>query len=91
MESTLFGYSVQVWFLPEFESGRAITERIVAVLNDFLALAPDELPTIKQLLWADCRDDSENINYGFGPDTDELELRTEKYTLSGRAGGGMRS
>ena len=55
VESALFGGPVQVRFLPEFDSGRVITERMVAVLNDFLALSPDELPTIKQLLWADCR------------------------------------
>ena len=74
MESALFGHPVQVRFLPELKSGRVITERMVAVLNDFLALSPDELPTIKQLLWADCLDDFENINYGFGPDTGEPEL-----------------
>ncbi|MBO2011605.1 DUF6985 domain-containing protein [Hymenobacter negativus] len=74
VESALFGCPVQVRFLPELDSGRIITERMVAVLNDFLALSPDELPTVKQLLWADCLDDFENINYGFGPDTGEPEL-----------------
>jgi|GEM_PF-3554021 len=74
VESALFGCPVQVQFRPEFDSGRVITERMVAVLNDFLALSPDELPTVKQLLWADCLDDFENINYGFGPDTGEPKL-----------------
>lgn len=74
VESALFGGPVLVRFLPEFESGRVITERMAAVLNDFLALPPEELPAIKQLLWADCLDDFENISYGFGPDTGEPEL-----------------
>ncbi len=74
VESALFGCPVQVRFLPEFDSGRVITERMVAVLNDFLALSPADLPTVKQLLWADCLDDFENISYGFGPDTGEPEL-----------------
>jgi hypothetical protein len=74
VESALFGHPVKVRFLPDFDSGRVITERMVAVLNDFLALSPDELPTVKQLLWADCLDDFENINYGFGPDTGEPEM-----------------
>jgi hypothetical protein len=74
VESALFGGPVEVQFRPEFESGRVITERMVAVLNDFLVLSPSELPTVKQLLWADCLDDFENINYGFGPDTGEPEL-----------------
>jgi hypothetical protein len=73
VESALFGGSVGVQFRPEFESGRVITERMVAVLNNFLALSPAELPTIKQLLWDDCQDDFDNINYGFGPDTGEPE------------------
>ena len=74
VESALFGGPVKVRFLPEFDSGRVITGRMVAVLNDFLALSPAELPTVKQLLWADCLADFENINYGFGPDTGEPEL-----------------
>lgn len=74
VESALFGGPIQVRFLPEFDSGRVITERMAAVLNDFLAISPAELPTVKQLLWADCLDDFENINYGFGPDTGEPEL-----------------
>ena len=74
VESALFSGPVRVEFRPDFDSGRVITERMVAVLNDFLALSPDELPSIKQLLWADCQDDFENINYGFGPDTGEPEM-----------------
>ena len=74
VESALFGGLVAVRFLPNLRSGRVITERMVAVLNDFLALSPAELPTIKQLLWEDCLRDFENINYGFGPDTGEPEL-----------------
>ena len=74
VDSALLGGPVEVRFVPDFDSGRVITERMAAVLNDFLALSPAELPRVKQMLWADCLDDFENINYGFGPDTGEPEM-----------------
>jgi hypothetical protein len=67
VDSALFGGPVTVCFMPEFDSGRVITETMVAVLNDFLALPPAELPRVKQLLWEDCQEDFDNIDYGFTP------------------------
>ncbi|WP_022823884.1 hypothetical protein [Hymenobacter norwichensis] len=55
---------MEVRFLPDFDSGRVITDRMVVALNDFLALTPAELPTIKQYLWEDCLRDFEKIDYG---------------------------
>jgi hypothetical protein len=78
VESALFNGPVKVRFIPDFDSGRVITERMAAVLNDFLALLPDELPAVKQLLWADCLDSFENINYGFEAAPGETELATNQ-------------
>lgn len=65
--SDLFGGSVEVWFLPDFDSGRLITDRMVVVLNDFLALTAADLPAVKQYLWADCLDSFDDIDYGVEP------------------------
>ena len=78
VESALFGRPVQVQFMPEYDSGRVITERMVAVLNDFLALSPADLPTVKQLLWADCLDSFQDIDYGFQAAPGETELATNQ-------------
>lgn len=74
VESALFNGPVKVRFMPEYDSGRVITERMVAVLNDFLALSLADLPTVKQLLWADCLDSFGNISYGFRVAPGETEL-----------------
>ncbi|GAB3838829.1 DUF6985 domain-containing protein [Hymenobacter jeollabukensis] len=72
VDSALLGQSVTVRFMPAFDSGRVITEQMVAVLNDFLALTPAELPRVKQLLWDDCQSDFDNIDYGVQPGEGEI-------------------
>lgn len=67
VDFALLGQPVTVCFMPEFDSGRVITDTMVAVLNDFLALTPADLPRVRQLLWEDCQEDFDNIDYGFTP------------------------
>jgi len=62
--SEMFGRNIEVRFMPDFDSGRMITDRMVAVMNDFLALTRADLATVKQYLWEDCLRDFEEIDYG---------------------------
>lgn len=62
--SPLFGKEVEVRFMPDFDSGRTITDKMAASLNDFLALTEKELETVKQHLWEDCKQAFEEISYG---------------------------
>ena len=83
VESALFGHPVTVQLMPKYDSGRVITDRMVTVLNDFLALSPANLPTVKQLLWADCLDTFEKVSYGFeaAPGETELEANQREFGI----------
>lgn len=73
IQSALFGGPVEVRLLPDLEYGRRVSERMVAVLHDFLALTA-ALPAVKQLLWADCLANLESIDYGADVQPSETEL-----------------
>ena len=71
----LLGRPVPVQFRPHYDAPpQQLTELMVAVLNDFLALPPTELVAVKQLLWADCLDRFESIDYGAEVQPGETEL-----------------
>lgn len=71
----LLGRAVPVCFRPHYDAPpQRLTEQLVAVLNDFLALPPTELATVKHFLWADCLRCFEDIDYGVEARPGETEL-----------------
>ncbi|MFE8595516.1 DUF6985 domain-containing protein [Archangium violaceum] len=62
--SEMFGRNIEVRLMPDIDSGPRLTDRMVAVLNDFLVLTREDLETVKQYLWEDCLRDFEDIDYG---------------------------
>jgi hypothetical protein len=78
VDSVLFGQPVTVCFMPAYNAGRVITAEMVAVLHDFLALTPAELPAIKQLLWDDCLRDFAKTDYGVDVEPGETDVQANQ-------------
>jgi hypothetical protein len=73
--SEMFGRDVEVRLIPGQDTGRDVSATMVAVLNDFLALKKEDLETVKEYLWEDCKDAFANVSYGV--DAREGETETE--------------
>ncbi|MEM6629363.1 MAG: hypothetical protein AAF694_06800 [Bacteroidota bacterium] len=64
IHSDFFEKEVEIAVRPAYDSRRRITDKMIACVNDFLALSQEHLPKVKELLYAHCELCFETTSYG---------------------------